>query len=180
MSRFPIHTREALSNEGQAVWDRIQASRGAVAGPFQVLMPVPPLADRIAELGAYLRFNGILAAPERELAVLAVARELECQYEWSGHEAIARRDGTRPEAIEIVRARGALDGLTERERLVVTVVQTLIRDRRLPDSLFATARDTLGQAHLVELVAVIGFYTMISYVLNGFGLEPDAARPRPF
>jgi 4-carboxymuconolactone decarboxylase len=179
MSRAPQVTREQLTPEGQAVWDRITGTRGGVGGPYQVLMQVPPLADKIADLGTYLRFEGLLAGADRELAILAVAREIGSRFEWVGHEKIARSEGVRPEAIELIRTKGSLDGLNERERLIVDVVLALYREHRIPDELFARARETLGQAQLVELVGLAGYYGMIAFVLVGFEFEPVGGE-KPF
>src|SRR5581483_10104075 len=114
---------------------------------------------------------------DRELAILAVAREMGSRYEWVGQEAIARREGTRPEAIEAVRDLASLEGLNEREWLVVEVARGLMRHHALSDELFAAAREALGQEALVELVALVGYYSMIAMVLVGFEVEPEGEPP---
>jgi 4-carboxymuconolactone decarboxylase len=176
--RTPEIRREGLDAPGQATWDRIVGTRGTVRGPYQVLMQVPELADRVAHLGTYLRFEGLLDGAERELAILTVARELGSRYEWVGHEAIARREGTRPEAIEVARTLGPTDGLAERERLVMEVVRALYHQHSIPDDLFARAQVAFGQEQLVELVGLAGYYGMIGFTLVGFEVEPDG--PPPF
>jgi 4-carboxymuconolactone decarboxylase len=180
MARWTSVTRDGLPPEGQEAWDHIASTRGGVAGPYQVLIRVPPLAARVADLGTYLRFEGLLDAAERELAILTVAREIGSRYEWVGHEAIARREGTRAEAIEVVRAQGPTDGLAERERLIVELVRSLHREHRVPDALFAAAHDAFGQARLVELVGLAGYYGLIALVLVGFEVEPSGGAPPPF
>ena len=172
MERAPQVTRESLSAEGQAAWDAIAGTRGGVSGPYQVLIQVPPLAERVAHLGTYLRFEGLLEGAERELAILVVAAHVGARYEWTAHEAIARREGTRSEAIEAVRAHAPTDALTERERLIIDTARALLERHRLSDDEFARARDALGQARLVELVGLVGYYTMIAFVLVAFGVEP--------
>ena len=119
MERAPRVTREELPPEGQAAWDAIAGTRGGVSGPYQVLIQVPQLAERVAHLGTYLRFEGLLDGAERELAILVVAAHVGARFEWTAHEAIARREGTRDGAIEVVREHTSTDGLTERERLIV-------------------------------------------------------------
>ncbi|HEV8636649.1 MAG TPA: carboxymuconolactone decarboxylase family protein [Chloroflexota bacterium] len=180
MRRWPDVTRDMLPPDGQAAWDHIAATRGGVGGPYQVLIEVPALAERVADLGTYLRFEGLLDAPERELAILVVARELGARFEWVGHEPIARRAGTRPEAIEVVRTQASTDGLAERERLIVDLVRALHREHRIPEPLFAAGRDAFGQARLVELVGLAGYYAMIALVLVGFEVEPTGGGPAPF
>ena len=64
MSRLPLINRDALAPDDQAVWDRIAAVRTGVRGPFGALMHVPTLADRVAALEDYFRFNAALPAVE--------------------------------------------------------------------------------------------------------------------
>ncbi len=172
MSRLPVVNREALSPEDQAVWDRIAAVRTGVRGPFGVLIHVPALADRVAALEDYFRFNAALPAADRELVILAAAREMGARYAWTRHEARGRQVGTRSEAIEAVRANGALAGLTPRERLLVEIVRALLRGRTLPEELFARGLAELGRQQLVETVALTGHYSLIGLVVNGFDVAP--------
>jgi 4-carboxymuconolactone decarboxylase len=180
MSRYPDIAREELTPEGQASWDYIAGSRGAVRGPYAPLISVPPLAEGVARLGTYLRFEGLLTGADRELAILAVARELGSHYEWVAHEPIARREGARPEAIDVVRTASALEGLLPRERTIVEVAQALYRQRALSDDLFARARATLGQERLTELVALVGYYGMIAFTLLAFEVARPDGTPAPF
>ena len=180
MERVPDVTRDTLSPDGQSAWDAIAGSRGGVSGPYKVLIQVPALAERVAHLGTYLRFEGLLDDADRELAIITVARHVRSRYEWSAHEAIARKVGTRPEAIEAVRTHAATDRLTERERLIVETARALLERHQLTDAEFAHARETLGQAKLVELVGLIGYYTMIAFTLVAFEVEPTGDAPRPF
>jgi 4-carboxymuconolactone decarboxylase len=177
MSRLPEMSRDALVPDDQAVWDRIAAVRGGVRGPYGVLIHVPPLADRVAALEDYFRFDAALPEPDRELVILATAREFGARYAWVRHEHRGREAGTRPEAIEIVRAHGALDGLTPRERLLVELVQTLLRTHALPAELFARGLAELDRRQLVELVALVGHYSLIGSVLNAFEVPPPDDSP---
>lgn len=178
MSRLPNVNRDDLPPEGQAVWDRIASVRTGVRGPYQVLVRVPGLADRFVATEDYFRFEAALPAADRELVILATGRELGAEFAWAVHIPQAQRAGTRPEAVEIVRAHGALDGLTDRERLLVEVARTLLRTRTLPDALFNQALAELGRQQLVELVILIGQYNTVGCLLNGFGIPPPDDGPR--
>ncbi len=103
MARLPVLHRDDLSAEDQGVWDRVAGSRGSVRGPFALLIHNPPIADRVAELGAQLRVRSVLSGAERALAILAAGREVEAGYEWLAHEPLGLQEGTRPEAIEVLR-----------------------------------------------------------------------------
>jgi 4-carboxymuconolactone decarboxylase len=177
MSRLPLINRDALKPDDQAVWDRIAAVRTGVRGPFGVLMHVPALADRVAALEDYFRFNAALPAADRELVVMATAREMGARYPWARHEARGREVGTRTEAIETVRANGTLEQLTPRERLLVEIVRTLLRTRGLPDELYSRALAELGRQQLIEMVGLIGHYSLIGFTVNAFDVEPPDERP---
>jgi len=180
MARLEEPTRETQSPEAQATWDQIAGTRGTVRGPFAVLMHAPALAGPVAEVGTYLRFQGLLSGADRELAICASAREAESRYEWQAHAPLALKEGTRREAIEIVRSRGPVDGLTPRERTIVEVVRSLFRQHHLPDALYTSALADLGREQLVELVALAGFYKLIGAVLNGFEVDLPAGAGETF
>ena len=180
MTRLPEPTRDALPPEAQAVWDMIAGPRGDVRGPHAMLLHNPSLAQAVAALGERLRFHSTLPGAERELAILTAGRESGSRYEFVAHRPIAEREGTRPEAIEVVRTDGPLDELTARERLIVEVVRSLYRTRSLPTEVYARAEAELETAQLVELVTLAGFYGMIAFVLLGFEVDLPAGVPPPF
>ena len=81
---------DALAPDARRVYEKITAKRGAVRGPFASLMHHPVLAERVGDLGEYLRFGGTLPGDIRELAVLVTARAVDQPYEWVAHAKIAR------------------------------------------------------------------------------------------
>jgi len=168
-SDLPVSEREHV--------DRITESRGRIIGPFAVLLNSPDLAGRVGHLGAYVRFEGGLAAVDRELAILATAREMECAFEWATHAPIAREAGLDESTLEIVAQRGDLDRLDPWLATVVGLTRDLLAEKQLSAETFAAAHDALGDAGVVELVATVGYYTMIACVLNGFAVRPDEETP---
>jgi 4-carboxymuconolactone decarboxylase len=181
MTRVPEPTREQLDPDTRAVYDQIAATRGATQGPYVVLLHHPPLCERVAALGEQLRFRSALPGADRELAILTVGREIEAAYEWVAHEVIARREGTRPEAIAVVRDGRSTAELTPREAIIVDTVRALYRARRLTEAEFTRAEAELGRRSLVELVTLAGYYGMIGGILNAFDVDlpPGALPPFP-
>lgn len=174
MARVPLVASKDDVPAGHAhVWDQIASSRGKVVGPFTVLLHRPELARRTAELGAYVRFESILGAVDRELAIIALARELDCQFEWAYHVLEARKVGVREEAIAAVRE-ARMDGLTPEEALIVRYVGLLFRRHRVDQATFDALRARLGVDGLVELTATVGYYGMLACTLNAFEVTPEA------
>ena len=178
MARLPTLKRENLDADSQAVWDRVTASRSSVRGPMALLMHNPPLADRVAELGARLRFQGTLSGADRELAILTAGREVEAVYEWAAHESIATEVGVSADAIETLRHQRSTAELVPHEALIIDVVRAIYREHTLSDELYAKAEATFGQSGLVEIVVLAGYYGLIGYVLNVFEADlPEGVTP---
>lgn len=170
MSRIPSMNRDQLSTENQAIWDRVMSGRTGGSGPYGILIYAPAMAEHFSAVENYFRHHGMLDTKDKELIILAVARELGARFPWSRHEVRGRQASVRPEAIEALRANQSLDALTEHERLMVEFTRSLLRERRLSDELFSRALAALGPERLVETVGLISHYNMISSVANVFEL----------
>lgn len=176
-ARVPLVDKDKATPAQLAVWDRIAQSRGRVAGPFAALLHSPELARRIAETGHYLRFERPLSQADRELAIITVARVLDCQYEWAAHAVLARKAGVSDEAIAAIRERRVPAGLTPAEAQVNAYASALLREHRVSDDAFAGLQARFGLEGLVDLTATIGYYAMIACALNAFAIEPTPGEP---
>jgi 4-carboxymuconolactone decarboxylase len=173
MPRIPTVTREKLPADQRAIYDAITQSRGHVTGPFPVLLNSPEAAHRVATLGHYLRYESTLKPMIRELAILTVAREFDCQYAWTSHDFLARQAGVRDEAIAALRDCKAPDGLTAEEAAIVQYGQELIRHHRISETTFEAALKQLGEQGITELTAMMGYYAMLGFALNAFDVQPE-------
>ncbi len=131
--------------------------------PFSAFLNNPELTYRIAHVGSYIRFDGLLPDQTRELAIMATAREIDARFEWAANSA-SRRDA--------IANRKAPEGLGEDEALPIRVAQGLLRDHAISDELFAAAHAKFGDAGVVELLATVGYYSLMGCVLNGLQIEP--------
>ncbi len=172
MSRLPAVTREKLSTQNQVIWDRVMKGRTGGGGPYGILLYAPALGERLSAVENYFRHEGMLDTRDKELVILATARELGARFPWSRHEIRAHQAGVRTEAIETLRAGQSLDGLTSRERMLVDVALGLLHERKLSEDLFSRALAELGPEQLVETVWLVSHYNMISSVANVFDLPP--------
>ena len=134
------------------------------------MINIPGLAERVGAVEDYFRVDAELPAPDREIVILATARHAGARYAWARHEARGKTAGTRPEVIEALRSQGPLDGLTERERLLIEMVRELRNTASLSDATFKRAIDLLGQRQLIEVVVLSGHYGIVGSVINAFGV----------
>ena len=56
----------------------------------------------------------------------------------------------------------------------------LVRDHRIDDATYRTAVDLLGENGVIELVTIIGYYCLVSVVLNAFEVPLPAGMTDPF
>ena len=173
----PITDRDQLPAGERRHFDAIAESRGGVRGPFAVLLHSPELAGRVADLGAYVRFEGELPDDVRELAILATAYEWDCAYEWAAHKPIAREAGLEDGAIDAARSTTGLDELPEVAAVVVRFVRELLRDHDVAAGTYRDAVEAFGDRGLVELVTTLGYYSMLACALNGLRVRPDGQAP---
>lgn len=163
-----IGSKQELSAEDQPIYDAIAKSRGRVGGPFTVLLHSPPIAERTAHLGTYIRFESRLDPRIVELTALAAARELECKHEWAAHVEHARKAGVPLETIRLIHQRKEPQSLPFEEAQIVSYVQELLRSHRVSEATFQALYGRLGEQGLVELTATVGYYAMLACTLNAF------------
>ena len=172
MSKLPNATRESLSPEQQKIWDHVFAGRTGGGGPYSMLMHSPAMAQHFAATEDYFRNHSLLPDADREIIILAAAREVEAHYAWTRHEIRAHKVGIRAETIEALRARAVLKEFTGREKLLVEFTRTLMANHQLSADLFARMEREFGPAKFVEAVGLLGHYITIGTVIRLFEVRP--------
>jgi 4-carboxymuconolactone decarboxylase len=148
---------------------------GRLLGPFEAMLLSPRLGHAAQALGAALRYGSELTPRIRELAVLAVARHWDSEYERYAHEAIGLVSGLTPGEIAALRDGTALDLADPVERAASDVVHALLESGDLDDEAYAAARGVLGEAGLFELSTLVGYYATLALQLRLFRVRPPNA-----
>ena len=178
MSRLPDLPRDQLDPAGQAVWDLVVGTRGGqlvtsaggLAGPFNAFVHAPDVGRHLASLGAALRFGTSIERRLTEVAIITVGSRWKAEFEWWAHARMAREQGV-PEAVVDAIGRGDDPPFTaDDERIVYGVTRELTLSGQLSQESYTSAHGLLGDAGLVELVSLCGYYTLISYLLNAFAV----------
>ena len=114
------------------------------------------------------------------MAIITTARFWRAQYEWFAHAPLAEKAGVPAAAVEVIR-RGETPSFEQPdEALIYRICTELFDTRRLSDETFNKAVAALGERGLVEVIAIIGYYTHIGNTLNVFAVAvPEGAAP-PF
>ena len=155
----------------QAAVESIIKSRGAIAGPFTMFLHSPDVAERVAHLGAYVRFEGSLDMRVRVLAAMTVARELEAMYVWGAQTGQARKLKVAEETITAIRENHSR-GIPAEDAQIVDFTRALLRKHRVDDATAKAMRARFGDDEFIQLTTAIGYYALLAMTVNACELEP--------
>ena len=151
----------------EAADELINGPRRGVYGPFRPLLHRPPLLRAVAKVGECLRYEGTLDAALREWTICVVARELSNVFEWDMHLALASAAGVPSAALAALDAGQPLpDDLRADLELARTVAHELVGQHRLSDETYSEALRRWGEPTVVELLALVGYFAMVCWLMN--------------
>ena len=178
--RMLLPSRESMTDAQRAAADELTAGpRKGVKGPFIPLLRSPELMGRLQKVGEYLRFESTIPKRLSEFATLVVSRSWAQQFEWFTHVPLASKLGTSRKTIEQL-ARGLRPGeMAADEAFVYDFVIELQGSKGLSQDTYETAVDMLGEQGFVELVALVGYFTTMSMVLNAAAIPAEPASDVP-
>lgn len=162
----PLAAAQMTPAQRAAADELIAGPRKAVKGPFIALLRSPELLARVGKLGEFLRFSTSLAVRASEFATLIVARAYDQQFEWFIHVPLALKAGTSQASIDALRLGQRPAQMSDEEQAVYDVTSALLRDRQLDDATYARAVQRFGEPGVVELTSLVGYFQMVSLVLN--------------
>lgn len=180
-SRHPILDETALTAEQQTTYDAIAGGkRGLVQGPLRVWLQSPQLADRAQSLGAFCRYETQLPPRVSELAILVTGAFWTSGFEWAVHAPIALQEGLAAHIIEDIRCRKTPTFTASDEAAIYAFADELHKNHEISDTTYAAVVSHYGVQGTVELVGILGYYTLISMTINAFNVPLPDGQADPF
>ncbi|MCB2101437.1 MAG: carboxymuconolactone decarboxylase family protein [Rhodobacterales bacterium] len=177
-ARIPLLSADNVNAEQREVLDKIlNGPRGTLIGPLRAALHNPTLADRWQALGQVVRYETSLPTRLNELAILVVARHWNSELEWTIHAGEARQAGLDAGVIEAIRVCDLPDFTAEEEREVYEFSRELLETGRVSDAVFDPVRNRWDVLGVVELTAVVGYYSMVAMTLNAHDIPLPARIP---
>lgn len=178
--RYKGPSLENMNTAQRKIYDDIARTRstGAARGPFGVWISSPDLADASQNLGRICRYETSFSQREAEIAILATGYAYQSSAEWSIHVDEARDAGLEDEHIAAL-ACGAVPSFepNSREAAIHAVVSDLLEHKRVTALHYNIGVAALGEKGLVELVAIVGYYSYVSLTLNAFEIVDPLLPP---
>ena len=176
--RFKSIPLEELTPEQQVMAEAIRsgpraalknsaaAKPGPLGGPFNVWLRSPGIGNLIQKLGEEIRFRSSLPAKLNEFAIIITARRWTSQYEWFAHHKLALEAGLDPAIAEDVAQGRRPAGMGADETIVYNFSCELHDTQGVSDAAYRAALDRFGERGVMDLIAVNGYYVLVSMTLN--------------
>jgi 4-carboxymuconolactone decarboxylase len=165
--RFKPLTYEQMTPEQKQLTDHIlNSERKSMGGPFNVLLRSPEVGDLAQQLGAQLRYHSSLPRRLNEMAILLTARVWTAQYEWYAHKPEALKAGLNPAIVDAIAAGKKPAPMQADEEAIYNFCTELLNTRQVTDPTFKAAVTAFGERGVVDLVALTGYYQLVSAILN--------------
>jgi 4-carboxymuconolactone decarboxylase len=179
MPRIPLFPLPHMTPAQQKVYDAVVSGpRGVVVGPLRAALHRPELAEKWSALGELLRYGTSLPPRLSELAILVTARHWTSQLEWQQHAPAALKGGLAPSIVEAIRT-GERPAFTQAdEEAVFDFSFELQKSKSVSEKTYQRTHEAIGTAGIVELTALIGYYTMVAMTLIAHEIPlPEGAKP---
>ena len=171
-SRLPLIHREQLSGEALRIYDAVTGKDPS--GKERATPPLGPqgtslysmgVAEPMNQLNQYLR-NTVVGPGMFQICSLIAAREFDENYEWTAHETGAKRANVDPKTIDAIRFNRGVDGLPEKDALVIRFGRALFHEHAVSSELYAKVVEVFGKQGMFELTAIMGDYAMAAIMLR--------------
>lgn len=185
MPRIPLFPSEDMNPAQRAVLDKIVSGpRGRIQGPLRAALHNAELAEKWQALGAMLRYETSLPPRLSEMAILITGRACNSPFEWYAHRIEGEKAGIETHILEALLAQQEPPGMSEDDAIIWRYATELNKYKSVSDATHAAVVNRFGVRTVVELTALVGYYTMVAMTLNCHevplpeGVEPAFALPQ--
>jgi 4-carboxymuconolactone decarboxylase len=168
-----------MDADQRRVYDKIVSGpRGRIQGPLRAALHNAELADKWQALGALLRYGTKLPPRLSEIAILVTGRACQSPFEWYAHRSEAEKAGVEPAVIDAILEGQVPSGLSADDGAVYHYAVELNKHKSVSDATYAVALARFDERTVVELTALIGYYTMVAMTLNCHEIPlPEGVKP---
>jgi len=144
----------------------VEKGAGPIGGPFNVWLRRPEPANLLQQVGSQVRFKSSPPARLNALAILVTARHWTTQNEWFAHRRLALAAGLDPQVASDLASGLRPANMHPDEALVHDFPHELHTTHGVSEATYAAVVERFGEAGAMDLIAVNGYYTLVSMTLN--------------
>jgi len=154
--------------------DEIAEMRAGFAGGLNVYRTMahhPDLVRAWSALREHVVNRSALGRQRLEVVILRTGVRLGADYEWSQHVVRARACGLSDTRIAALK--GPLSQIGDEDRTLAGAVDELFERKALDAATQSALADLVGKTGILDLIATVGFYSTLGYILNTFETPLD-------
>ena len=124
--------------------------------------------------------KGSITLRDREIMIDRTCARCSSEYEWGVHVSMfAEKASLTAEQVEATVLGDTGDPVwSARDRLILRTADELHETSSIGDGLWRELRGAFNETQILELIAVAGFYHMISYFTNALRIPPESYAAR--
>jgi 4-carboxymuconolactone decarboxylase len=161
----PLSYAEMTPEQKTMTQHILSGARGTMDGPYNVLLRSPEMGDLAQQFGVHVRFHSALPKKLNEFAILMTAKFWNSSFVWHVHRKIGLDAGLGGPTVDALAA-GQRPSMDPDEDIVYSFCDELLNSRRVTDTTFERAKERFGERGTVDLIGVMGYYHLVSMVLN--------------
>lgn len=139
-------------------------------GPFGPMLLNPPVGDSLQEVGAILRYQGVLEGQFREIVTVVAGGAFDCSYELRAHLPLLRATGLGDRVIDDL-LQGNYSSSSHEVALVARAARTVAEVGFLDDELLKDLAAFLKDDEVFELIVIVGYYRILASILATYKIE---------
>jgi alkylhydroperoxidase family enzyme len=155
--------------EGPAARDK-----GSQFNPVLTMANHPALASAFMSYYKMLMTTSTLSLRLREIVTLRVAWRHQSEYEWTQHVAMGKSVGLGDEHIEAIKRGADAPVWSDLERGALRAVDELASRSQIEEATWNELSKHLDHREMMELLFVIGTYTLLCYAFNAMGVQLES------
>ena len=125
-----------------------------------------------------MRYQAGFDPKVREVAILAVAREMDSQFEWAAHEPEALQVGVPADVVDIIKHRKSTQGIDETYAAIIELGREAVGKHKVASDAFARVKALFEPTKLVQLVMLMGAYASTAMLLTTFDMQVPEGKPK--
>jgi 4-carboxymuconolactone decarboxylase len=173
--RLPPIPPEKMTDEQKKAAAEYEQIRGNRPGgpPWSVILRVPEMLVPSLQMRMHYIDGGAIGLKVAEFAILIAARRMSNNYEWQAHAPAALKAGVKQEIVAALADGRRPEGMSEDEEIAYEYCTELQTNQSVSDATYARALARFGEAGVVDLAAIQGYYTYLAMIMNAARVEVD-------
>jgi len=173
MARVKLIRKDQAAPEIKELFQQIEDNGARIMNFYRVVANSPGVARSAIKLGNSLISRTELSPKLRELTIMRIAKLCGCEYEWVQHTPVALESGLTQVQLDAIGFWNESDAFSEEERAILSYVDEVEKNIRVPDNIFQALRRYLDERQIVELTLGIGWWGMLSRLFVPLEVEVD-------